>query len=53
MRDEIVYTKIRGLKIPICQLLGTGFVKTSADIISNSIINLKEKGLLPSKLWEQ
>ncbi|XP_055378946.1 histone deacetylase 11-like [Condylostylus longicornis] len=52
-RDEIVFTKVRGLQIPIAMVLGTGFVRSSAEIIASSIINLKEKGFLPSKMWER
>lgn len=52
-RDEYVFSKAYAYKIPIVMLLGTGFTKNVSEIISTSILNLKEKGYLPSKLWSK
>ena len=45
-RDEFVFRLARGQNIPITMLLSGGYTKKSAEVIGNSIINLKDKGLL-------
>lgn len=45
-RDEIVFTKARLNRIPIVMLTSGGYMKKTAKIIANSIINLSEKELI-------
>lgn len=46
-RDEIVFSTAMTHKIPIAMLLSGGYLKGSAKVIADSIINLNHKGLLP------
>jgi histone deacetylase 11 len=46
VRDEIVFRNAREKNIPIVMVLSGGYTKESADIITDSIINLAEKGLI-------
>ncbi|XP_055903981.1 histone deacetylase 11 [Eupeodes corollae] len=48
-RDEYVFTTCIQSKIPIVMLLSGGYLKSSAVVIANSIMNLRAKGLLASK----
>ncbi|XP_018331299.1 histone deacetylase 11 [Agrilus planipennis] len=45
-RDTLVFNFARHNKIPIVMLTSGGYQKRTAKIIANSIINLKEKGLI-------
>ncbi|XP_035232004.1 histone deacetylase 11-like, partial [Stegodyphus dumicola] len=46
-RDEIVFKAAMSRSIPIIFLTSGGYQKSTARIIAESIINLKQKGLLP------
>ncbi|GMH44984.1 hypothetical protein BSKO_12941 [Bryopsis sp. KO-2023] len=46
-RDEIVFGFAKELDVPICMVLSGGYLRTSAEVISNSITNLiKTYGLI-------
>lgn len=45
-RDEFVFATCRSRRIPIVMLLSGGYLKASAKVIADSILNLKQKGLL-------
>ncbi|EDW81706.2 uncharacterized protein Dwil_GK10873 [Drosophila willistoni] len=45
-RDRLVFSTFRALNIPIIMLLSGGYVKKSACVIADSIVNLRRKGLL-------
>ncbi|XP_065366549.1 histone deacetylase 11 [Calliphora vicina] len=45
-RDEFVFATCRSRHIPIVMLLSGGYLKASAKVIADSILNLKQKGLL-------
>lgn len=49
-RDEIVFKAAVSRKIPIVFVTSGGYQKCTARIIADSIINLKEKGLLSEKV---
>lgn len=42
-RDELVFEKALGAKIPVVMLLSGGYQKSNAEVIAASILNLKEK----------
>ena len=46
-RDEYVFEMARSQNIPIVMLLSGGYLRHSARVIADSILNLKEKGYLP------
>nr|CAD7203368.1 unnamed protein product [Timema douglasi] len=48
-RDELVFTKARQRKIPIVMLTSGGYLKKTARIIADSILNLNQKGLISKK----
>jgi len=48
-RDEIVFRKARTLQIPILMVTSGGYQRCTARVIADSILNLKEKGLLEVK----
>ncbi|KRT81105.1 hypothetical protein AMK59_6063, partial [Oryctes borbonicus] len=52
-RDEIVFSKARQNRIPIIMLTSGGYMKKTAKIIANSIINLRDKELIkgPAKRY--
>jgi histone deacetylase 11 len=45
-RDEFVFKSCRDLNIPIAMVLSGGYTSASAEIISSSIINLHDKGII-------
>jgi histone deacetylase 11 len=45
-RDEIVFIESRMRNIPIVMLTSGGYQTNNAQVVSNSIINLFEKGLI-------
>lgn len=45
-RDEFVFRKAKQNSIPIVMLLSGGYQKSNASVITNSIINLNQKGLI-------
>lgn len=45
-RDEFVFRTIRNANIPIVMLLSGGYLRTSARVIADSILNLNDKQLL-------
>lgn len=45
-RDEMVFKKARELKIPIVMLTSGGYLKKTAQIIADSILNLYEHSLI-------
>ncbi|XP_028896065.1 histone deacetylase 11 isoform X2 [Zeugodacus cucurbitae] len=45
-RDQFVFATCREERIPIVMLLSGGYLKSSAKVIAESIVNLKTKGLL-------
>ncbi|XP_017122734.1 histone deacetylase 11 [Drosophila elegans] len=45
-RDRLVFSTFRALGIPVVMLLSGGYLKASAGVIADSIVNLKQKGLL-------
>uniref|UniRef100_A0A1I8PM92 Histone deacetylase 11 n=1 Tax=Stomoxys calcitrans TaxID=35570 RepID=A0A1I8PM92_STOCA len=45
-RDQFVFATCRSQGIPIVMLLSGGYLKASAKVIADSILNLKQKGLL-------
>lgn len=45
-RDEIVFTEVRMRNIPIAMLTSGGYQRCNAQVISNSIENLFEQGLI-------
>lgn len=49
-RDAFVFQLAQQNKIPIAMLLSGGYVKESAPLIARSILNLREKGLIPAIL---
>ncbi|XP_037921147.1 histone deacetylase 11-like [Hermetia illucens] len=49
-RDEYVFSTAVSKHIPIVMLLSGGYLKASAKVIADSIMNLKLKGLLPVKM---
>lgn len=46
-RDELVFRSCKDKKIPIVMLTSGGYLKRTARIIANSILNLDELGFLP------
>ncbi|XP_075234964.1 histone deacetylase 11 [Lycorma delicatula] len=50
-RDEIVFMKARERRIPIVMLTSGGYLKSTARIIADSVLNLHDQGLisLPKK----
>lgn len=48
-RDELVFRICRTKNIPIVMLTSGGYLKRTARIIANSILNLNELGFLKSK----
>lgn len=46
-RDEIVFRTCKEKKIPIVMLTSGGYLKRTARIIANSILNLDSLGYLP------
>ncbi|XP_058812442.1 histone deacetylase 11 isoform X2 [Topomyia yanbarensis] len=46
-RDEIVFEMARAWHVPLIMLLSGGYLRSSARVIADSILNLNEKGLLP------
>ncbi|KAE8677117.1 Histone deacetylase 11 [Hibiscus syriacus] len=49
-RDEKVFRFFRERNIPIVMVTSGGYMKTSARVIANSIINLSNKGLIDTKV---
>lgn len=49
-RDEMVFHTAITKKIPIVMLLSGGYLRSSAKVIADSIMNLKAKGLLTTKM---
>ncbi|KFB43339.1 AGAP001736-PA-like protein [Anopheles sinensis] len=47
-RDEIVFRAAMERSIPLVMLLSGGYLRSSARVIANSIINLRDKALLPT-----
>ncbi|XP_053679702.1 histone deacetylase 11 [Anopheles nili] len=47
-RDEIVFRSAIERSIPLVMLLSGGYLRSSARVIANSIINLRDKALLPT-----
>ncbi|XP_049300844.1 histone deacetylase 11 [Anopheles funestus] len=47
-RDEIVFRAALERSIPVVMLLSGGYLRSSARVIANSIVNLREKALLPT-----
>lgn len=45
-RDEMVFKMARQRKIPIVMLTSGGYLKKTARIIADSILNLYEHGLI-------
>ncbi|BFF93021.1 histone deacetylase 11 [Drosophila madeirensis] len=45
-RDRLVFSTFRALGIPVVMLLSGGYTKASARVIADSIINLRQHGLL-------
>ncbi|KAJ8301577.1 hypothetical protein KUTeg_020564 [Tegillarca granosa] len=45
-RDQIVFEKARSRKIPVFMVTSGGYQKTTARIIADSILNLKERKLI-------
>lgn len=45
-RDEFVFSQCRARNIPVVMVLSGGYTRESANIISSSIANLHEKGLI-------
>ncbi|KAH8383226.1 hypothetical protein KR009_007486 [Drosophila setifemur] len=45
-RDRLVFSTFRALGIPIVMLLSGGYLKESAAVIADSIVNLRQQGLL-------
>uniref|UniRef100_A0A0B7AB04 Histone deacetylase 11 n=1 Tax=Arion vulgaris TaxID=1028688 RepID=A0A0B7AB04_9EUPU len=45
-RDQIVFTKCRSLNIPIFMVTSGGYLPESAKIVADSILNLKNRGLI-------
>ncbi|XP_022220747.1 histone deacetylase 11 [Drosophila obscura] len=45
-RDRLVFSTFRGLGIPVVMLLSGGYTKASARVITDSIVNLRQHGLL-------
>ncbi|XP_060084846.1 histone deacetylase 11-like [Ylistrum balloti] len=52
-RDQIVFTKAHSRGIPIMMVTSGGYQKTTARIIANSIINLRQKNLIGCDAAEQ
>ncbi|CAG2068850.1 unnamed protein product [Timema podura] len=48
-RDELVFMKAHQRKIPIVMLTSGGYLKKTARIIADSILNLNQKGLISKK----
>lgn len=46
-RDEIVFEMARERGVPLVMLLSGGYLRCSARVIADSILNLNAKGLLP------
>lgn len=46
-RDEIVFRAALKRSIPLAMLMSGGYLRSSARVIANSILNLREKALLP------
>lgn len=49
-RDEIVFGAAIERHIPIVMLLSGGYLRSSAKVIADSMINLSEKGLMPIRI---
>lgn len=47
-RDEIIFETARARHVPLVMLLSGGYLRISARVIADSIINLNQKGLLPT-----
>lgn len=45
-RDEIVFDNAKIRNIPIVMLLSGGYTRQSPHVITNSILNLRDKGFL-------
>ncbi|EDW13938.1 histone deacetylase 11 [Drosophila mojavensis] len=45
-RDRLVFSTFRALNIPIVMLLSGGYMKSSKNVIADSIVNLKRQGWL-------
>ncbi|KAH8340582.1 hypothetical protein KR059_001667 [Drosophila kikkawai] len=45
-RDRLVFSTFRALRIPVVMLLSGGYLKQSAGVIADSIVNLRQQGLL-------
>jgi len=53
-RDEMVFSIVRGKRIPIVMLTSGGYQRRTAEIIARSILNLRDKRLIensPSTQW--
>ncbi|XP_049530787.1 histone deacetylase 11 [Anopheles darlingi] len=46
-RDEIVFRAALQRAIPLAMLMSGGYLRSSARVIANSILNLRDKALLP------
>ena len=47
-RDEFVFRSALERSIPLVMLLSGGYLRSSARVIANSIVNLRDKALLPT-----
>ncbi|XP_067929342.1 histone deacetylase 11-like [Watersipora subatra] len=45
-RDELVFRKAKELNIPIFMVLSGGYLTEAAKVVADSILNLREKGLI-------
>lgn len=45
-RDELVFQRIHSQNIPIVMLTSGGYLKETAKVIANSILNLRKKNLI-------
>ncbi|KAK0050227.1 histone deacetylase 11 isoform X3 [Biomphalaria pfeifferi] len=52
-RDEIVFTKCRSRNIPIVMVTSGGYLRETARIVANSILNLRHKSLISCTEAEQ
>lgn len=46
MRDELVFREARDRHVPIFMLTSGGYLRSTAEVVADSIMNLKEKGLV-------
>ncbi|XP_013171457.1 PREDICTED: histone deacetylase 11 [Papilio xuthus] len=51
-RDQFVFEQCKKRKIPIVMLTSGGYLRKTAKIIADSIINLESKGLIGSKVTD-